>query len=133
MGAVALFLVASSGAGWSMPPYDGPFYSKRAEQFLSCAALRETGGDWTEDGPYGSGAWQFVQPTWDHYAKLAGHQRWVGRRAAEAPPSVQTAVAYATVNPHPEKPGLEGKHHWHPRHALTVGAVVRSCDKDRNP
>jgi hypothetical protein len=131
IGLAAAVLVAATGGNWAVPVYDGPHFTKRAEAFLTCAALRESGGNWTSDGPYGSGAWQIIQPTWDFYAAAAGFPQWVGKRAAKAPPSVQTAVAYVIVNPLPQKPGLEGKHHWHPRHALTVGAVVRSCEGAR--
>ncbi len=125
---VALALVLAAGRNnFQIPDYDGPHYTKRAEQFLRCAALRESSGSFTADGPYGSGAWQVIQPTWDYYAKAAGFPQWVGKRAAKAPASVQTAVAYFIVNPLPNKPGLEGKHHWSPRHALTVGKVVEDC------
>ena len=126
--ALALVLAATpSQADFTMPEYHGPHYTPKAEAFLKCAALRESSGRFKADGKYGSGAWQFTQPTWDHYAAMAGFDAYVGKRAATAPPLVQTVVAYVTVNPLPDKPGLEGKHHWSPRHALTVGKVIEAC------
>lgn len=125
--ALALVLAAAPSGDFDMPAYHGPHYTPKAEAFLKCAALRESSGRFTADGRFGSGAWQFTQPTWDHYAEMAGFGQYVGKRAATAPPWVQTVVAYVTVNPLPDKPGLEGRHHWSPRHALTIGKRIEAC------
>ena len=126
--ALALVLAATpTQADFTMPEYHGPHYTPKAEAFLKCAALRESSGRWKADGKYGSGAWQFTQPTWDHYAEMAGFDVYVGKRAASAPPMVQTVVAYVTVNPLADKPGLEGKFHWDPKWALTVGKHIEAC------
>ena len=117
----------AAGANFELPDYRGAHYTPAAESFLQCAAMRESSGRWRADGPHGSGAWQIIQPTWNHYADLAGYPEWVGQRAATAPPYVQTEVAYLMVNPHPKRKGLEGRHHWHPRHALTVGKRIEAC------
>ena len=130
MAAAALALVlAATGttSDFNMPEYHGPHYTPKAEAFLKCAALRESSGRWKADGKYGSGAWQFTQGTWDAYAERAGFPEYVGKRAASAPPMVQTVVAYVTINPLADKPGLEGKFHWDPKWALTVGKHIEAC------
>ena len=112
---------------FALADYRGAHYTKKAEAFLTCVALRESSGRWRADGPYGSGAFQFVQSSWDVYARRAGYPEWVGVRPYKAPKYVQTEVGYVAVNPHPKRPGLEGKHHWSPRHALTVGKQIAGC------
>jgi hypothetical protein len=126
MAALAL-AVAITGGGFELPDYRGSHYTAAGDKFLTCVALRESSGRWAADGPYGSGAFQMVQGTWDHYAARAGYPEWVGKRAAKAPPYVQTEVAFVMVNPYPKRKGLEGAHHWSPRHALTVGKTIRDC------
>ena len=71
-----------------------------------CILHRESRGDFTVDGRNGSGGYQFIGSTWDHYAALAGFDRWVGKRAAKAPASVQTAVFWRTWN------FKKGAFHW---------------------
>lgn len=126
MAALAL-AVAITGTGFNLPDYRGSHYTPAAADFLECVALRESSGRWTADGRYGSGAFQMVQTTWDHYAKRAGYPEWIGKRAAKAPPYVQTEVAFVMVNPHPKRKGLEGAHHWSPSHALTIGKRIEDC------
>jgi len=104
-----------------------PYYTKKAERFLRCVAWRESSGRWTADGRYGSGAFQMVGSTSRSYAKKLGLDWYANHRAAEWPPGVQTAVAYAIVNAIPDKPGLEGAHHWSPSHAATIGASTYDC------
>lgn len=117
----------AAGANFELPDYRGAHYTPTAERFLECAALRESSGRWRADGPYGSGAFQIIGSTWDHYAKLAGYPEWIGKRAAQAPAYVQTEVAYLMVNPYPKRKGLEGRHHWSPKHALTIGKRIQAC------
>ena len=127
MAAAALALVIAAGPSFDLPDYRGSHYTPAAAEFLTCAALRESSGSWKADGPYGSGAFQITGETWNFYAKRAGYPEWVGKRAAKAPPYVQTEVAFVMVNPFPKKPGLEGKHHWSAVHALTVGKKIKDC------
>lgn len=63
--------------------------------FLSAIREHESGGDYTAANAGGgaSGAYQFIQSTWDNEAAAAGYGQYVGRPAADAPPSVQDAVA----------------------------------------
>ena len=124
---LALAAVLASGPDFELPDYQGSHHTPAAEAFLTCAALRESSGRWRADGPWGSGAFQIIGSTWDHYAKRAGYPEWVGKRAATAPPYVQTEVAYVMVNPHPKRKGLEGRHHWSPAHALTIGKRIEAC------
>ena len=129
MAAAALALVLAAGPTdeFTLPEYRGSHYTEKAEEFLTRAALRESSGRWKADGPWGSGAFQIIGSTWDHYAELAGYPEWVGKRPAEAPSYVQTEVAYVMVNPFPKKPGLEGAFHWSPKWARTVGKNVKDC------
>lgn len=101
--------------------WTGKFYVQAAEPFRKCVIARESGGDYQADGPYGSGAYQFIQSTWDHYADLAGMSRWVGVRPAKAPEIVQDRVFWRTYW------HGKGKHHWSARHALTIGKKVDEC------
>ena len=105
---------------------DTPYWTKRGETFLRCVAERESGNRWRAHSQYGSGIVQWTQRTWDHYAAHAGLHRWVGKRPHTAPRRVQWTVAHATLNPDGD-PGLEGRHHWSPRHALTIGKVITGC------
>lgn len=125
--ALALATVLAKGPDFELPDYRGTHYTQAAEEFLTCVALRESSGSWRADGRYGSGAFQMIGSTWNHYAAQAGYPEWVGHRAAEAPPYVQTEVAYVMVNPYPKRKGLEGRHHWSPAHALTIGKRIRAC------
>lgn len=120
-------VLAAGKADFHPPEYRGYHYSKRAEKFLTCVAGRESGFDWEADGPYGSGIVQTTARTWDHYAELAGYPEWVGVRPYKAPKYVQWEVAFVMVDPYPKRKGLEGAHHWSPRHALTIGKKVRDC------
>lgn len=125
--AVLALALTAAPASFDLPDYRGSHYTKAAAEFLTCVALRESSGRWQADGRYGSGAFQMVQTSWDVYAERAGYPEWVGKRAAKAPPYVQTEVAFVMVNPLPKKPGLEGKHHWSPAHALTIGKRIKDC------
>lgn len=109
--------------------YVGRHYvgSERFERIRKCIMWRESRGNYRADGRYGSGAYQFIQRTWDHYARRAGHPEYVGVRPAKAPRYIQDKVYAVTVNPLPKKRGLEGLHHWSPAHALTIGKRVSSC------
>ena len=126
---IALAAVLASGPTFELPAYRGAHYTPTAEAFLTCVALRESSGRWRADGPHGSGAFQFIQSTWDTYADRAGYPEWIGKRAANAPAYVQTEVAYLAVNPHPKRKGLEGARHWSPIWALTVGKHVKDCPR----
>ena len=106
-----------------------PYYTKKAERFLRCVAWRESSMRWDVDGPYGSGAFQMIGSTSRAYAKKLGLDAYAGHRAANWPPAVQTFVAYAMVNPLPDKPGLEGARHWSPEWAATIGASTYDCQR----
>ena len=114
-----------------LPEYRGDHYTRRAERYLECVASRESSwprkSSWDADGPTGSGAFQIIGRTWDYYAERAGFPEWIGIRPANAPPYIQTHIAYVMVNPFPERKGLHGKHHWSPKHALTVGKRIEAC------
>lgn len=101
--------------------YTGKWYVKAAEPFRKCIMWRESSGRYKADGRYGSGAYQFIQSTWDHYAELAGHAEYVGVRPAKAPQDVQDHVFWRTYWKG------KGKHHWSTVHALTIGAKVKAC------
>ena len=101
--------------------YTGRWYVPEAEPFRKCVMWRESSGRYRADGRYGSGAYQFIQSTWDHYAELAGAGEWVGIRPYKAPQEVQDRVFWRTYWKG------KGKHHWSAAHALTIGAKVRDC------
>ena len=125
----SLLLAATlyTGKGAELPEYRGSHYTPRAERVLECLAQRESGwprkGSWVSDGPYGSGAFQFIATTWKIYATRAGYPEWADLRAHKAPPYVQTEVAYVAMNPFPKKPGLEGLHHWSTDHTFKLLGV----------
>jgi muramidase (phage lysozyme) len=119
----ALLTIAALTGPNSMPDstYTGPWYVAGAEPFRKCVMWRESKGHYRADGPYGSGAYQFIQSTWDHYAELAGHAEYVGKRPYKAPRDVQDAVFWRTFWKG------KGKHHWSAIHALTIGKTVKQC------
>ena len=125
--AAVMALGSPAAADFELPDYRGSHHTQAAEQFLTCVALRESSGRWRADGPYGSGAFQFIQSSWNTYARKAGYPEWVGVRPYKAPAYVQTEIAYVAVNPYPKQRGLEGRHHWSPRHALTIGKRIEAC------
>jgi len=117
-------LVAVMAAGPNQIPdstYTGKWYVEAAEPFRKCVMWRESHGNYRADGRYGSGAYQFIQSTWDHYAELAGHADYVGVTPARAPKAVQDHVFWRTYWKG------KGKHHWSAIHALTIGAKVKEC------
>lgn len=101
--------------------YTGRWYVAEAEPFRKCVMWRESRGNYRSNGRYGSGAYQFIQPTWEHYATLAGFEDYADERAYKAPPAVQDAVFWRTYWKG------KGKHHWSAIHALTIGARVKDC------
>ena len=119
----AVFAVAMAQGPADIPDshYQGKWYVKAAEPFRKCVILRESGGRYKADGRYGSGAYQFIQSTWDHYAHLAGLSRYVGVRPSNAPKIVQDRVFWRTYW------NGKGKHHWAAAHALTIGKRVHEC------
>ena len=132
----SLLLAATlyTGKGAELPEYRGSHYTPRAERVLECLAQRESGwprkGSWVSDGPYCSGAFQFIATTWKIYATRAGYPEWADLRAHKAPPYVQTEVAYVAMNPFPKKPGLEGLHHWSTDHTFELlGVRGKECSQ----
>jgi len=109
------------------PEYRGYHYSKKADKFLTCVAKRESNFGWRKDGPYGSGIVQTIQSTWDVYAERADYPEWAGVRPYKAPKYVQWEIAFVMVDPYPKKKGLEGRHHWSSKHALTIGKKIKDC------
>ena len=107
--------------------YRGWHYEKKWEPFRKCVMARESGGNYKVDGPWGSGAYQFVQISWNTAMKRANKPEWVGVRPNKAPPAYQDEAFWIMANPYPKKPALHGRHHWSAAHAATIGAKVRDC------
>ena len=65
------------------------------DAFLAATRQHESGGNYQATKPNGgaSGAYQYIQSTWSSEAKAAGYAQYAGAPAANAPPSVQDAVA----------------------------------------
>jgi peptidoglycan DL-endopeptidase CwlO len=65
------------------------------DSFLAATRQHESGGNYQATNPNGgaSGAYQYIQSTWSSEAKAAGYGQYAGAPAANAPPSVQDAVA----------------------------------------
>lgn len=65
------------------------------QSFLQCVISHESrhAGMYTAENPYStaSGAYQFIDSSWQAYSRMAGHAGW--SHAAYAPPEVQDAVA----------------------------------------
>lgn len=119
--AVLMAVIAAGPKDLPDSTYTGKWYVPAAEPFRKCVMWRESSGRYKADGRYGSGAYQFIQSTWDHYAELAGHADYVGVRPAKAPQIVQDHVFWRTYW------NGKGKHHWSSIHALTIGAKVKDC------
>ena len=116
----------------SLPEYRGAHYTKTAEAFLECVAHKESRwpapSSWKSDGPYGSGAFQMIKATSARAAVAIGAPEWADKRAYLWPKYLQTEAAYWLANPLPKKPGLEGRHHWDPKHTMAVlGVKVKGC------
>lgn len=126
---IDMILGAAVEAATDIPDsqYRGDHYVKAAEPIRKCIMWRESRGRYGAEGSGGSGAYQFIQTTWRQYTKAAGVAEWADVRPAQAPRYVQDKVFWYALNPFPKKRGLEGRHHWDPKHALTVGAVVKAC------
>ena len=107
--------------------YRGFHYEKRFEGFRKCVMARESGGNYKVDGPWGSGAYQFIQSTWDSAMKQAGMPEWVGVRPHKAPPHVQDEAFWLKANPYPKRKGLHGKQHWSSAHAAKFGFKTFDC------
>lgn len=108
--------------------YRGWHYEKKWEPYRKCVMSRESGGSYKTDGPYGSGAYQFIQSTFDEAMRRARKPEWVGVRPHKAPPYVQDEAFWIMANPYPKLPGLHGRHHWSSRWAKEVlGVNVKDC------
>ena len=108
--------------------YVGWHYEKKWEPYRKCVMARESGGNYKADGPYGSGAYQFIQSTWDEAMRRARKPEWVGVRPHKAPPYVADEAFWIMANPYPKLPGLHGRHHWSSRWAKEVlGVNVKDC------
>lgn len=71
------------------------------DAFLACVRAHEsdTAGGYKAENPYStaSGAYQFIDSSWQAYSRMAGYSGW--SHASYAPPSVQDAVArWVVVN-----------------------------------
>lgn len=108
--------------------YRGWHYERKWEPYRKCVMARESGGNYKADGPYGSGAFQFIQSTFDEAMRRARKPEWVGVRPHKAPPYVQDEAFWLMANPYPKKPGLHGRHHWSSRWAKEIlGVNVKDC------
>jgi hypothetical protein len=107
--------------------YRGWHYERKFEGFRKCVASRESGGNYKVDGPWGSGAYQFIQSTWDSAMKQANKPEWIGVRPHKAPPYVQDEAFWIKANPYPKKKGLHGRSHWSSAHAAKFGFKTFDC------
>lgn len=126
----SLAFVAMAAAGPNDIPdsqYRGWHYESEFEPVRKCIYWRESRGRWRADGPYGSGAAQWIQSTWDHYAAESDYPEWVGIRPFNAPRYVQDEIFWVMINPFPKRKTLHGAHHWSPRHAMTIGKRIKNC------
>ena len=85
------------------------YYMPKKEGIRKCIMHRESRGNYRADGSGGSGAYSFIQSTWDHYASLAGFDNAVGVRPNKVRKYVQDAVFWRTFN------HGKGKWHWSSR------------------
>jgi hypothetical protein len=109
--------------------YRGWHYNKKYEPFRKCVLRRESGSNFKAESPIGggSGAYQFIQSTWDHYVAKVD-PGYVGVRPNKAPPYLQEEVFWSVLNSHAKKPGMEGRHHWSASHAHGAGFTgVKDC------
>lgn len=107
--------------------YRGWHYEKKWEPYRKCIMARESGGNYKVDGKWGSGAYQFIQSTWDEAMKKARMPEWIGVRPHKAPPAYQDEAFWIMANPYPKKPGLHGRHHWSSKHAASFGFKTHDC------
>ncbi len=107
--------------------YRGWHYEKKWEPYRKCVMARESGGNYKVDGKWGSGAYQFIQSTWDQAMKQARKPEWIGVRPHKAPPYVQDEAFWILANVYPKKAGLHGRHHWSSEHAAAFGFKTRDC------
>ena len=107
--------------------YRGWHYERKYEGFRKCVMARESGGSYKSNGRWGSGAYQFVQSSWDTAMERANMPEWIGVRPHKAPPYVQDAAFWVMANPYPKKKGLHGKHHWSSAHAASFGFRTFDC------
>lgn len=106
--------------------YRGWHYDKRYEPLRKCIMARESGGNYKANGTGGSGAFQFIQSTWDAYV-IKVDPGYVGVRPHKAPPYLQEEVFWLVLNPLKAK-GAEGRHHWSASHAHKAGFKnVKDC------
>ena len=107
--------------------YRGFHYERKFEGYRKCIMARESGGNYKSDGRWGSGAYQFVQSTWDSAMKQANKPEWIGVRPNKAPPYVQDEAFWIKANPYPKKKGLHGRSHWSSAHAAKFGFKTYDC------
>jgi hypothetical protein len=107
--------------------YRGFHYERKFEGYRKCIMARESGGNYKSDGRWGSGAYQFVQSTWDSAMKQANKPEWIGVRPNKAPPYVQDEAFWIKANPYPKRKGLHGRSHWSSAHAAKFGFKTFDC------
>jgi len=107
--------------------YRGFHYERKFEGYRKCIMARESGGNYKSDGRWGSGAYQFVQSTWDSAMKQANKPEWIGVRPNKAPPYVQDEAFWIKANPYPKRKGLHGRSHWSSAHAAKFGFKTYDC------
>lgn len=106
--------------------YRGWHYNPKYEDFRKCILVRESGSNFKADSDGGSGAFQFIQSTWDVYVAKVD-KGYVGVRPHKAPPYLQEEVFWVALNPL-KAPGMEGRHHWSASHAHGAGYThVKDC------
>lgn len=124
---LAMIALATGPADMPDSLYQGSHYVATAEPFRKCVMWRESRGRYKADSQYGSGAYQIIGSTWQTYARQAGYPEWADKRPAKAPRYVQDEVFWVMVNPKPNQRGLEGRQHWSPKWALTIGKTIPDC------
>lgn len=101
---------ASNVQGIPDSHYQGSaYYMPKKEGIRKCIIYRESRGNYRADGSGGSGAYSFIQTTWNHYALLAGFPHVVGVRPNKTSKFIQDAVFWRTFN------HGKGKWHWSTR------------------
>lgn len=102
--------------------YRGWHYDAKHEDFRKCILKRESGSNFKAESPIGggSGAYQFIQSTWDAYVWKVD-PGYVGVRPNKAPPYLQEEMFWVVVNPYAKQSGLAGRHHWSAAHAHGAG------------
>ena len=109
--------------------YKNPWKPTKDVDEIPDSLYRGSGSNFKAESPIGggSGAYQFIQSTWDAYV-VKVDAGYVGVRPNKAPPYLQEEMFWVVANSRAKKPGLEGRHHWSASHAHGAGFThVKDC------